>query len=154
VLAHQTCSPTCTGALLRQHPLQRNHIVRTQPVQVCGFLPDWHRSDCSIFEKQVLAVIFGGVKHLETVLVMVVSKQVLETSKATAVSGLTEHHRGPKEQAFQGPKSLSGSQPRSLCHGRGRGGVWGKICMERTIQRHPEMSHQTVLECRELTWET
>lgn len=63
---------------------------------------------------------------METVLVMVVSKQVLETSKATAVSGLTEHHRGPKEQAFQGPKSLSGSQPRSLCHGRGRGGGLGK----------------------------
>lgn len=60
------------------------------------------------------------------------------------MSGLTEQHRGPKEQAFQGSKSLSGSQTGSLCHG---GGL-GKDLHGGTIQRHPEMSHQTVLEYR------
>lgn len=106
VLAQKAWSPTCTRALLRQHPFQSHHVVRTQPFQVRGFLSNRYCSHCGIFEKQVLAVVFGGVKHLEPILVAVISKQVLETPKATPMSGLTDNRGGPKEQALQGAKSF------------------------------------------------
>lgn len=51
-------------------------------------------------------MVFGGVKHLEPILVAVISKQVLETPKTTAMSGLTGNRGVPKEQALQGAKSF------------------------------------------------
>lgn len=43
---------------------------------------------------------------MEPILVAVISKQVLETPKTTAMSGLTGNRGVPKEQALQGAKAF------------------------------------------------
>lgn len=42
-------------------------------------------------------MVFGGVEHFEPVLIVVISKHVLEAAKTT-----TTFHQGPKEQGTSG----------------------------------------------------
>ena len=79
---------------------------------------------------------------MEPILVAVISKQVLETPKATAVSGLTDNRGGVLMSKHFRAQSLSVETiyftTDELCHERSL----GKDLHRGAIQRQAEMSHQ------------